>query len=113
MSKAFVFIVGKQTDNLRKGSCQYCRNHFSVLGTAICYHRYTVDTRSYIEYEYQKAIRDGLRIIVLYNYATIQKDKCPELLRNMGIHLPAYYYAQDGKCYWNYQKIKAAINNAA
>ena len=112
MSKTFIFIVGKQTDSLRQGSCQYCNKYFTYYNTSICLNQHSPDTRSYIEYEYQKAVRDGLRIIVLYNFTTVNKDKCPELLRNIGTHIPAQIY-QNGHLYWNYQKIKAVINNVA
>lgn len=113
MCKTFIFIVGKQTDNLTKGSCQYCKHYFTYQGKSYCINHNHIDTRSYIEYEYQKAIRDGLKIIVIYNYATINKDKCPEALKNIGIHINAYYRASNGCYYWNYLGIKNAINSIA
>ena len=55
------------------------------------------------------AIPKYARIIVIYNFATIQKNKCPELLRTLGIHINGYYKGTDGKLYWNYAEIKKAI----
>lgn len=113
LSKTFIFIVGKQTDNLTKGSCQYCKHYLNFQGTHICFKNNHSDTRSFIEFEYQKAIKDNLRIIVLYNYSTIYKDKCPDLLKNIGTHIPAYYFGANGGKIWNYTKIRNAINNVA
>ena len=111
MSKTFIFIVGKNTDNLRKGGCQYCDHYFKYENLNVCLKRYHTDMRSYIEYEYQKAIKDGLRIIVLYNYSTIYKEKCPEMLKGIGVHIAAYYKAKNGNYYWNYKAIRDAIDN--
>ncbi len=105
-SKTFVLIVGKQTDRLTKGACRYCSN-YSSYGT--CRHEYSVDNRSYIQYECEKAIRNDLRIVVLYNYASVYKDKCPECLRYTGSHVNAYFMRSDGKKIWNYQAIKNAL----
>ena len=69
-----------------------------------------MDHRSFIEFECQKAKRDGLKIVVIYNYLNVYKDKCPECLRYVGTHILAYYRAVDGKEYWNYPEIKKAIN---
>ena len=51
--------------------------------------------------------RDGLKIIVIYNALTVVKTKCPEVLQNMGKHLPAYI--NDSGIRWNYMAIKNAI----
>ena len=67
-----------------------------------------MDFRSFVEYECEKASRDGLKIVVIYNYAQVDKSKCPEVLRSKGKHVAAYYY-KDGQLYWNYQSIKDAI----
>lgn len=108
MSKTFVLIVGQKTDLLTKGSCQYCSKYISYL--AKCNAGGYIDYRSYIEFECQKAKRDGLKIVVIYNYLNIHREKCPECLRYVGTHIPAYYRAVDGKEYWNYSAIKSAIN---
>lgn len=106
-SKTFILIVGKDTNSLTKGSCQYCHNYSSYFSR--CNHNMTVDYKSFIQYECEKAIRDNLKIIVLYNYANVERSKCPEVLRYKGTHVNAYYRAVDGNYYWNYEAIKSAI----
>ena len=73
-----------------------------------CHRSGHVDFRSFIQYECDKAKRAGLKIVVLYNYASVDKTKCPGVLQNEGIHLNAYFY-KDGKSYWNYQRIRETI----
>lgn len=75
-SKTFVLIVGANTKTVRSGGCQYCNSYNSY--TSSCARGYSVDYRSYIEYECDKAVRDGLKIVVLYNAATVDKTKCPD-----------------------------------
>ncbi len=106
-SKTFVLIVGSQTNALTKGSCQYCNNYYSC--NLSCTRGHSVDYRSYIQYECEKADRDGLRIVEIYNYASVQRDKCPAILRNKGTHIRGYYQETDGKWYWNYPGIRDAI----
>ena len=105
-SKTFVLIVGRDTDKLTKGSCRYCNSYDSYHGS--CHRGHYVDYRSFIRYECEKAQRDGIRIVVLYNYADVNRSKCPDILRYEGTHINAYYY-QGGKAYWNYSKIKDAL----
>lgn len=108
MSKTFVLIVGNKTDGLTKGGCQYCSHYSSYSGR--CAGGANVDYRSYIEFECQKAKRDGLKIIVIYNYNSVRKANCPKCLRDVGTHIPAYYHVSNGHKYWNYSEIKAAIS---
>lgn len=105
-SKTFVLIVGADTRKLTKGSCKYCDSYYNMR----CYRGYSVDFRSYINYECDKARKDDLKIVVIYNYASIDREKCPEAVRYEGKHIPAYYY-KDGKRHWNYSDIKDAIMN--
>lgn len=105
-SKTFVLIVGRDTDKLTKGSCRYCNSYDSYHGS--CHRGHYVDYRSFIRYECEKAQRDGIRIVVLYNYADVNRSKCPDILRYEGTHINAYY-VQDGKAYWNYSKIRDAL----
>lgn len=103
-SKTFVLIVGNNTDNLRKGGCQYCHSYNSY--TYRCVRGYSVDYRSFIEFECEKAVRDDLKIVVIYNSSYVDKDKCPECVRYKGKHIPArtsYTHS------WNYEAIKNAI----
>ena len=106
-SKTFVLIVGENTTKLTKGGCQYCPSYNSW--TYSCARGHSVDYRSYIQFECEKAAADGLKIVVIYNSSIVQKSKCPEILRNKGIHINGYYRANDGKYYWNYSDIKSAI----
>lgn len=106
-SKTFVLIVGENTDSLTKGSCQYCDNYSSY--SRRCLHGMAVDYRSFIQYECEKADRDNIKIVTLYNSTIIRKSKCPEVLRNKGRHVAAIYLGNDGKFHWDYQNIKNAI----
>lgn len=62
----------------------------------------------YIEYECEKAVRDGLKIVVLYQATTVDKSKCPDAVRNVGIHTPMWGYS-GGQNVWNYQNVKTAL----
>ncbi len=106
VSKTFVLIVGNNTKTVRSGSCQYCYSYNSW--TKSCARGYSVDYRSYIEYECQKAVRDGLKIVVLYNAASVNKSKCPDTIKAEGEHLAMWYY-KDGQYYWDYQAVKKAL----
>jgi len=107
VSKTFVLIVGENTKTVRNGGCQYCNSYNSWTNS--CAHGHSVDYRSYIEYECDKAVRDGLKIVVLYNAATTNKSKCPDAVKNIGTHVAMWYY-KDGKHYWDYQSVKDALN---
>lgn len=105
-SKTFVLIVGANTKTVRSGGCQYCGSYNSRTGS--CTRGYYVDLRSYVEYECDKASRDGLKIVVLYNAASVDKLKCPESLKNCGTHV-AMCYLKDRQYYWDYQAVKNAL----
>ncbi len=107
VSKTFVLIVGSNTKIVRSGGCHYCKSYNSH--TYSCASGYYVDYRSYIEYECDKAIRDKLKIVVLYNVATVDKGKCPDSIKNVGTHVAMCYY-ENGKYYWDYNAVKGAIN---
>jgi len=106
VSKTFVLIIGSNTKSVRSGSCQYCDSLNSYTNS--CARGKSVDYRSYIEYECEKAIRDELKIVVLYNAATVNKSNCPDTIKNVGTHV-AMQYRKDGSNYWNYQAVKDAI----
>ena len=106
-SKTFVLIVGEQTNALTKGGCQLCGSY--NRWTRSCSRGRSIDYRSYIQYECEKAAKDGLRIVVVYNYTSVQKGKCPEAVRDRGTHITGYYRGTDGKYYWECEKIKNAI----
>ncbi len=69
-----------------------------------------MDYRSYIEYECEKAVEAGIKIVVLYNSTTVDKSKCPDVLKSQGKHIPMLHY-QNGIEDWNYTEIKNAIQN--
>lgn len=105
-SKTFVLIVGSGTIRLTKGSCQWCDSYDSYHWS--CHAGGYVDYRSFIEYECEKACRDGLKIVVIYNSMQVDRSKCPEVLRNKGKHIPFYYF-DNGKLFWNHNEIMEAI----
>lgn len=107
-SKTFVLIVGDMTDRVTKGGCQLCQSYNSYA--KCCALRYSIDYRSYIKYECDKAIDARIKIVVLYKAASIQRWKCPEILRNVGVHAPMYLL-KNGKYYWNYNAVKIALAN--
>lgn len=106
-SKTFVLVIGAHTNSLTKGSCQHCRSYDYFFRS--CLRRHPVDYRSFVQYECEKAVRDGLRIVVIYNYASVLRDKCPEVIRYKGTHINGYYKGADGGYHWEYTKIKNAI----
>lgn len=110
ISKTFVLVVGANTNSVRAGKCAYCSEYRTFYySTAYCSHNNAIDNRSYIEYECDKAKEAGIKIVVLYNYLTVDRSKCPEAIRYTGMHLPMYYRGDDGKEYWNYKSINEAI----
>lgn len=105
-SKTFILIVGDNTINLRSGGCQYCNSYNAYV--RYCTHGYSVDYRSYIEYECEKAIKDNLDVIVLYNSTNIHREKCPEILRYKGKHVAMRYLA-GYTTGWDYDAVRNAV----
>ena len=105
-SKTFVLVVGLKTKDLRAGSCVYCKNYdFNKHG---CGNGWSTSYKSFIEYECDKAVRDGLKIVVIYNSAYVFNSRCPDSVKSVGTHLAAYHWeGADRK--WNYTDIKNAI----
>jgi len=120
-TKTFILVVGKNTASVRKGSCSYyvCSNkqynyftqppgyQCSVIGKSY-------STESFIEYEcrlaYNAWLKNEMRIVVLYNAASMDKSKCPEILRRIGIHeVMKSYNLTWGRYMYDYQKVKKAI----
>ena len=108
-SKNFILIVSNTTDTRRSGSCQYCHSYNSIWGT--CRAGGHVDTRSFIQYECDKAVRDNMKIVVIYKSSRIETHLCPEILKKCGTHVPAYKYDSSGILRWNIQGMTEAINN--
>lgn len=110
LSKTFVLIVGSNTKTVRSGSCQYCDSYNSSKKS--CDRGNSIDYRSYIEYECDKAIlaasESKMKIVVLYNAASVNKSKCPDAIKSKGKHV-AMCFIKDGEYYWDYQAVKDAI----
>lgn len=106
-SKTFVLIVGNNTKKLRSGSCQHCENYSSYNKS--CNKGNSVDYRSYIQYECYIAEKYIQNIIVLYKSTKVNKSLCPEILQDVGNHVPMLYN-KDGKKYWDYQSVKEALS---
>lgn len=110
-SKTFVLIVGRKTKEVTKGSCQYCSRYSGYYKR--CTGSMSTDLRSFVEYECEKAeeaaIEGHMKIVVIYNSAYVYKERCPECLKGLGIHIPGKIKYNDGTEGWNYKKIKQAI----
>lgn len=107
-SKTFVLIVGEHTNTVTAGSCVWCGSYNS--NTYSCARYYSIDYRSFIKYECDKAIEAGIKIVVLYNSTKIDKNKCPEAVRNEGTHVAMVYKDSNGKYYWDYKSVKNALD---
>ena len=107
-SKTFVLIVGNQTNSVTAGSCSWCRSYNSY--TRSCMKGYTVDYRSFIKYECDKAVEADIKIIVLYNSTRIERSKCPDAVKIIGTHATMIYKGNDNNYYWDYQSVKAAFD---
>lgn len=107
VSKTFVLIVGETTNRLTAGSCEFCKYYNNW--TSSCPKGYNVDYRSYVNYECDKAIEEGVKIVVLYHSTTVSKDKCPKAVRNIGTHAAMLYTGSDGESHWDYDAVKKAI----
>lgn len=80
----------------------------TIVMTGRCARGKSLDYRSYIQYECEKAVNDGLKIVVFYNASSVDKAKCPEAVKNTGTH-KAMCYRSDGTLYWDYQTVKDTI----
>lgn len=105
-SKTFVLIVGSDTKSCRAGECTYCNNYFNGK----CKTGKNINNDSFIEYECKKSVRDSenIKLVVLYNAATIDKSKCPDAIKAYGTHA-TMQKMKDGKHYWDYQSVKNAM----
>lgn len=110
-SKTFVLIVGDHTNTVTKGSCKDCQNYSAHLKQCIT-GKY-VDYRSFVKYECDKAAKDAqkgeMRIVVIYNSLRVKKELCPEVLRNLGTHIPGLHRDNYGNVRPDYQTIKNLI----
>jgi len=109
-SRKFILIVGEHTNTVSKGGCQLCNSYNSY--SYYCARGYSVDYRSYVKYEVDTAVSAipyGMEIIVLYNNSTINRNLCPEAIRQKGVHKQMWYRGLDGKNHWDVVGIAQAI----
>lgn len=104
VSKTFILIVGNSTDSVTKGSCSLCGSYNSY--TQYCAKGYSVDYRSFIKYECDKAVDANIKIVVLYKASSVDKSKCPNAVRYKGKHV-----AMKKNGDWDYETVKDAIMN--
>ena len=107
MSKTFILIVGTETNSITKGSCKYCSKYKSFLDIQYCESGRPVNYKSYIEHECHLAVKNGLNIVVLYNSNYVNKQLCPEIIRDKGVHAPM---KENGS--YCYSKVRDAISKA-
>lgn len=108
-SYKFVLVVGQHTDTVSKGGCQLCESYNSW--GKYCARGNSVDYRSFIKFECDKAVEAGLKIVVLYNSTVVNRDLCPVAVRWKGIHQKMIYRGTDGKLYWDDDAIVAAMRD--
>lgn len=77
--------------------------------TQSCARGYSVDYRSFIKFECEKAAEEGLQIVVLYKSTKIDRDLCPMPLRYTGFHQQMIYRDYDGHYYWDDRAIQRAM----
>lgn len=118
-SKIFVLVVGDSTKDTRKGSCVYqdCENkrynyYHQEFDCAVAGKTYS--TQSFIDYECEKAydawLDDDIKIVVLYNAASVDKNKCPDILKGIGTHVAMKSYnGYRDKYVYDYDKVRKAI----
>lgn len=110
MSKRFVLIVGDHTNTVIAGSCARCGSYNSYTKT--CARGRSVDYRSFIKYECDKAAEAGIKVIVLYKATSDDRSKCPDAVKHLGVHATMLKQDNDGNLYWDYQSVKKAFEDS-
>ena len=106
-SYKFVLVVGPHTDTVTKGGCQLCESYNSYR--KYCAKGYSVDYRSFIQFECDKALEASIQIVVLYNSTSISRGLCPSSVRWKETHQKMVYRGIDGKLYWDDNDISQAM----
>lgn len=106
-SYKFVLIVGNHTNTVSKGGCQFCDSYNSYL--KYCAKGYSVDYRSFIQFECDNARNLGLDIVVLHKNIVVDRNLCPEAVRRTGSHYAVVCRGADGQFYWNDNAIIQAM----
>jgi uncharacterized protein (UPF0179 family) len=100
VSKTFILVVSTSTKSRRAGECNYCFKNNECGNSS---------NKSFIEFECDKAARDYTKgeikqIVVLYNASSVDKSKCPYVLKDIGIHKEMKTFA-----IFDYNKVKTAL----
>lgn len=105
ISKMFILVVGEHTKTVTKGSCQYC-TYCAKYNTvpSKCTKGYSLDFNSYVAYECEQAVKDGIDIVVLYNSNVVHRYLCPDSVRYKGKHI-----AMKNSMLWDYDAVRKAI----
>ena len=82
-----------------------CRSYQQCEDVDICNQTVTVVLNT----RYKKDI-DDVKIVVLYNAASVNKNKCPDILKNIGVHvaMKSYNVYRD-KYLYDYEQVRKAI----
>ena len=84
----FLLVVGEETLSVKEGSCSLCENYRSFSGN--CAHGRITDKRGFLEYQCALAKELNKKIIVLYALDCVDKSKCPQVVREIGVHMAMY-----------------------
>lgn len=107
----FILIVGSKTDTVTRGACYNCDNYRRSFVGPYCAANGSISNKSFIDFECDKAKRKHenkeIKILVLYNSSTIDRNKCPESVRYIGIHKEMKSFG-----HWDYQKVIEAFKMA-
>lgn len=115
VSKTFILIVGQHTNEVTKGACYNngCGGYVRLLlSNPYCRYGYSINNKSYIQYECDLAIRENAKIVVLYKSVNVERNLFPEAVRYRGTHIAMK--CRKNTIYgsyidWDYQAVKNAV----
>ena len=115
VSKTFILIVGQHTNEVTKGACYNngCGGYVRLLlSNPYCRYGYSINNKSYIQYECDLAIRENAKIVVLYKSVNVERNLCPGAVRYRGTHIAMK--CRKNTIYgsyidWDYQAVKNAV----
>ena len=81
----FILVVGEETISVNEGACSFCENYRSFSGN--CAHGRITDKRGFLEFQCAVAKEFQKKIIVIYNFGDVDKAKCPQVIREIGLHM--------------------------
>lgn len=112
VSKTFILIVGSHTNEVTNGACYNngCGGYFSYfLSNPYCIFEHSINNKSYIKYECDLAVRENIKIVVLYKSINIDRSLCPEEIRYIGNHVAMKCRKFGNYIDWDYQAVKRAV----